>query len=294
MYSISDLSVISGIKPHTIRIWEKRYNLLQPERTDTNFRFYDELQLKRLLNIAYLKKNNIKISKIAQLSDKELCETVLHLANEKNPGEIHYEEIIAAMLDFNESRIDKIINHLFMIHGFEKTVEHILIPFYKRLTFLWQTKAINNAHLRFILHVFKKKLMVAVDNMIAEKHRHQKRILFFLPENEFIELDLLFNYYLAKKSGHNAIYLGCSICNNGLLDAINKTGADYLVSCASNTLNFSKALQQITNLVKKLPEVKPLYLRVDKNKTHDIELPDSIKFINHTNELRYIFNSPSV
>ncbi len=288
MYSIKDLSAITGIKQHTIRIWEKRYNLLQPSRTETNLRCYDDNQLKRLLNIAYLNKQGIKISKLALFSDKTLGETVLHYSGDSFLEADHYEGLLSATLDFDEVRIDKIINQLVINKGFESSVEHFFIPYYKRLTLLWQTKAINTAHLRFILHIFKKKLLVAIDGLTPEQHSNPRRIVFFLCEDEFVDLSLLFYYYIVKKAGHKTIHLGLSVCNQSILETIEKINPDFLFTYSSNSTNHPKTIKQVTMLCDHLPSAKQLFLITDNPDDKTYPFPSIVKIINTPSDLQGI------
>ncbi len=288
MHSIRDLSAITGIKPHTIRIWEKRYNLLTPSRTETNIRYYDDTQLKKLLNIAYLNKQGMRVSKIAKFSDKELCDTVLYLSGDSFLEADHYEGLLSATLDFDENRIDKIINQLIINKGFEATVQNFLIAFYQRLTLLWQTKAINTAHLRFVLHIFKKKLLVAIDHLMPETHTHPHRIVFFLCEDEFVDLSLLFYYYLIKKAGHKTIHLGLSVCNQSILETIEKLDPDFLFTYSSNSTNHPKTINQINKLCDHLPSAKKLFLISDNPDDTSSPLPSLVKIVNTPGDLQNI------
>ncbi|MEQ9302640.1 MAG: MerR family transcriptional regulator, partial [Marinoscillum sp.] len=162
-FSIRDLEHLSGIKAHTLRIWEQRYELIKPKRTDTNIRYYDDHDLKLILNVALLKENGIKISKIAEMSDGELQREVLKLTerNLRYPEQIH--ALTISMVDLDEDRFNKIISSNILKLGFEKTMMNVIYPFLSKIGILWQTSAINPAQVHFISNLVRQKLIAAID-----------------------------------------------------------------------------------------------------------------------------------
>ncbi|MFW5979061.1 MAG: MerR family transcriptional regulator, partial [Bacteroidia bacterium] len=210
-YSIRELEKLSGIKAHTIRIWEKRYKIIQPKRTGTNIRYYSNNDLKKLLNITILNRQGWKISDIAKLSDEELNRKVKDFSYDSKDTESQIEKLVIAMVDLDEVKFDQILSNAIMHDGFEQTIINLIFPFFKKIGLLWQTGSINPAQEHFVSNLFRQKLMVAIDNLKIPDRKDAKKFILFLPEKEFHELGLLFYSYLIKKSGHSVIYLGSSV-----------------------------------------------------------------------------------
>lgn len=211
-YSIKDLEKISGIKAHTIRIWERRYNLIEPQRTATNIRYYDDDDLKRILNVSILNQNGYKISKIALMDEGQLRERVIDLCLDTRNTDVQVESLLVAMLEMDESKFTNVLTNSIIKLGFESTVEAILFPFLDRIGILWQAGTINPAQEHFISNLIRQKLIVAIDNEMQNFiPKADKKIVFFLPENELHEIGLLFYSLIARKEGYNVIYLGASV-----------------------------------------------------------------------------------
>ncbi|MCT4587822.1 MAG: MerR family transcriptional regulator [Carboxylicivirga sp.] len=211
-YSIKDLEKISGIKAHTIRIWERRYNLIEPQRTATNIRYYSDDDLKRILNVSILNQNGFKISKIAQMDDVQLRDRVIDLCLDTRNTDVQVESLLVAMLEMDESKFTNVLTNSIIKLGFEATVESVLFPFLDRIGILWQAGTINPAQEHFISNLIRQKLIVAIDNEMQNFiPKSDKTIVFFLPENELHEIGLLFYSLIARKEGYNVIYLGASV-----------------------------------------------------------------------------------
>ncbi len=252
-YSIKELENLSGIKAHTIRIWEKRYNLIKPDRTDTNIRFYCDTELKRLLNVAILNRHGIKISNIAHLSDAELTDKVVSISNDASDAENNIENMVLAMVDMNESRFEKILSRYIMNEGFENAVIKIIFPFFEKIGLLWQTGSINPAHEHFVSNLFRQKLMVAIDNLSVTDNQNTKKFVMFLPEGEYHELGLLFYYYLVKKSGKLIYYLGSSVPYSDVVETAKMVKADYLFTSITSSITGIKTVDYLNKLSKEFP-----------------------------------------
>lgn len=227
-YSIKDLEQLSGIKAHTLRIWEQRYNLLQPKRTDTNIRFYDDDDLKLILNVALLNDNGVKISKIASMSSNELREEVMKLTERSLTHDDQIHALTICMIEMDEERFDKILSTNILKLGFEQTMLNVIYPFMSKIGVLWQTGAINPAQEHFISNLVRQKLIVAIDGQIPQ--RGGKKFLLFLPEGELHEISILFASYLIKSKGHKVIYLGQSTPNDDLLAVYKLHQPEYLLT----------------------------------------------------------------
>jgi DNA-binding transcriptional MerR regulator len=252
-YSIKELENLSGIKAHTIRIWEKRYNLIKPDRTDTNIRYYCDTELKRLLNVAILNRHGIKISNIAHLTDAELTEKVVSVSSDPSNAETNIENMVLAMVDMNEARFEKILSRYIMNEGFENAVVKIIFPFFEKIGLLWQTGSINPAHEHFVSNLFRQKLMVAIDNLSVTDNQTAKRFVLFLPEGEYHELGLLFYYYLVKKSGKLIYYLGSSVPYNDVVETAKMVKADYLFTSITSSITGLKTSEYLNKLSKEFP-----------------------------------------
>ncbi len=209
-YSIKELERLSGIKAHTIRIWEKRYSLIEPERTDTNIRFYSDDDLKKIINVSVLNSHGIKISKIVGLSADELNIQVEKLSETKNEVEIPIDQLVMAMLDLDEEHFEDILAKDVKKYGFEKTVTGIIYPFLEKIGVLWLTGSVTPAHEHFITNLIRQKLISTIATLpIPPKNSH--RAILFLPEGETHELGLLFHHYIARYNGFRTYYLGQSL-----------------------------------------------------------------------------------
>jgi MerR family transcriptional regulator, light-induced transcriptional regulator len=226
-YSIRDLEKLSGIKAHTIRIWEERYNLIEPKRTTTNIRFYSDDDLKRLLNVSILNQNGLKISRIALLSDERIGELVTELNSNKPSLNTQIENLIVAMLEFDEFRFLSTIEKAISEIGFEEVVEKILFPFLERIGVLWLSGSIYPAQEHFMSNLIRQKMIAAIDHENVKPPMTPQRIIFFLPEGENHELGLLYYSYLARKSGFETIYLGSSVPYRDLLEMSRIYSAQY-------------------------------------------------------------------
>ena len=220
-FSIKDLEQFSGTKAHTIRIWEKRYGLLKPNRSDTNIRSYDVEELKVLLNVAYLNKKGRKISKIAALSREELAAQVKALAIE---GQEHMEAIHSlklAMLGFDEALFSAITNRFEEAHDFRTLVLDIFVPLLQEIGFLWATNSICPAHEHFVSSLIRRRLESAINAVPLNEEDNGTTDVLYLPENELHELALLFMHYLLRKQGRKVIYLGQCVPRQDLVQLSN-------------------------------------------------------------------------
>lgn len=229
-YSINDMERLSGIKAHTIRIWEKRYNIFQPERTPTNIRYYTDDTLRKVLKITILHNNGYKISKIAELSEDQINQQVEEITNslQTNGFDNQIDALIVSMIDLDEASFSNIINQLSQKHDFEKIVLDVIYPLFERIGLLWQIGSINPAQEHFISNLIRQKLIVAIDALPFPKSG--KTFLLFLHEKELHELGLLFSSYLLRKNGFKVVYIGQSVPYNDLLSLKTMVGFDFMVT----------------------------------------------------------------
>ena len=211
-FSIKDLENLSGIKAHTIRIWEKRYNLLSPERTQTNIRMYSLLSLQKLLNITLLYENGLKISKIAQLNNEEIPLKVREIIDEKSIKNNMMNALKLSMINFDQNLFHNTYNQLLVDLSFREIFKDYFVPLLQELGYLWQTNTISTTHEHFITNFIKQKVYTNTEKVQRlEPVDPNKIFVLFLPENEVHELGILYLNYELNLRGYKSIYLGQSV-----------------------------------------------------------------------------------
>ncbi|MEQ1744013.1 MAG: MerR family transcriptional regulator [Saprospiraceae bacterium] len=237
IYSIRDLEKLTGIKAHTIRVWEQRYGLVSPARTDTNIRFYSDENLRHLFNVALLNRYGYKISKLAKMQPEEIAAKVADFAQNNNSPNTQVEALTLAMLGFDEAAFDRVFGAYFWENGFEQTLIQLIYPFLDRLTALWMAHNVSRAHEKFITNLIKRKMMVAIDKeSVPSNGVTGAKLLLYLPDNDGQELTLLFMHYLLKTRHHNVVYIGTGISLDDLRDATESFRPDYVFTILHNTL----------------------------------------------------------
>ncbi len=206
-YTIKDLELLSGIKMHTIRIWEKRYNLLNPDRTDTNIRRYDDNDLRRLLNISLLTKSGIKISKVARWEKIQIKEKVLEITETKTSDTEYVDRFLIMMINFDNFGFEKLLKDILDKYDFEEAYFNIFFKLFERVGTYWQVGALFPAQEHYVINIFRQKIIAAIDQLDTSRKK-SSTMVFFLSESELHEMSLLFYSYLAQKQGYNVIYLG--------------------------------------------------------------------------------------
>ncbi len=236
IYSIRDLEKLSGIKAHTIRIWEQRYSLIQPKRTQSNIRYYDDENLRLLLNIALLNKNGMKISCIANLSSDEICKSVSTISDIIVEQDSQLDALTIAVVSMDEFKFDRIISANIQQVGFESTMLEVVYPFLERLTLLWITGSLTSVHEHFMSHLLRQKVIAAIDREPLSISRDSKKFLIYLPQGEKQELSLLFLYYMLKVRKNFVIYLGLDITLPDLKEAAKIHKPDYIFTFVNEPL----------------------------------------------------------
>ncbi len=228
-YSIKELEKLSGIKAHTIRIWEKRYGLIDPQRTETNIRFYTDEDLKKIINVALLNHQGIKISKIANMSEDEVNDEITTLSEKTNHHTIHHDQLIKTVIELDEDGFEETLQHIILQNGFENTVINVIYPFLEKIGILWLTGNIHPAQEHFISNLIRQKIIVATDEL-PKPEKDALRAVVFLPEGELHEIGLLFYNYILKKNGYRTFYLGQSVPYADLLTVSNTHKPEFIVT----------------------------------------------------------------
>lgn len=218
-FSIKDLENLSGIKAHTIRIWEKRYNLLTPNRTDTNIRYYSLKSLQKLLNITLLYNNGYKISRIAKIPEDELPIVVREIVSENSVKNKAINAFKLAMINFDQTLFLNTYNSLLGDRSFREIFYEIFLPLLNELGLLWQTDTISPAHEHFVTALIKQKILLNIEKLqLAEPTKTDQTFVLYLPDNEIHEIGLLYLNYEIVLRGYRVIYLGQTIPVTSLPD----------------------------------------------------------------------------
>jgi DNA-binding transcriptional MerR regulator len=248
VFTIKDLENLSGIKAHTIRIWEQRYNFLKPCRTETNIRYYCNQELKTVLNISLLNKYGYKISHISKMSEQELRSEIISLSDREAQQERLVNELIAQMIDLDPEQFERVLDGFILAKGIDKAITQIIFPFLHRIGILWLTNHINPAQEHLVTQIIRQKIIVGIEGALAHK-RSGKSVLLFLPEGEHHELGLLYVYYLLKTHGVRVLYLGADMPLKEVEFVCKVKNPDYLythLTGIAGNFNFEKFLSQVT------------------------------------------------
>ena len=275
-FTIKDLENITGIKAHTIRIWEQRYHFLKPKRTETNIRFYDNVELKKILAIALLNKFGFKISHLDKLNDKELTEKTLLLTQVEAQQARIVNELVECMIEVDLERLEAILDGYIQSKGIERTITQIIFPFMEKIGILWVTNHINPAQEHLVTNIIRQKLIVGIDSVVKEI-KINKTVLLFLPEGEFHELGVLFVSYLLKCKGVSTIYLGANVPLRDVEYLVNLKKPSYIyshLSSVGHSFNFDKFILAIT---KKFAST-PIILSGLLTNTYEKKIPSQITF----------------
>jgi len=253
IYSIKDLEKLSGIKAHTIRMWEQRYGLLQPKRTATNIRYYDDEDLRHVLNVALLNKNGHKISKIAGMSHSEIAEKLADISTLNIESGAQLDALTLSMIEMDEQKFNRIISANISQIGFERTMLEVIYPFLEKLSLLWLTGSIHPVQESFMSYLIRQKLIVEIDKAPDPQGPHIRKFMMYLPEGERQELSVLFMHYLLKSRNIHVIYLGQNISLNDIRDACKVHQPDYLFTMITESF----ARESVQGYVDKLAEHFP-------------------------------------
>ncbi|WP_179349353.1 MerR family transcriptional regulator [Winogradskyella pacifica] len=259
-FSIKDLENLTGIKAHTIRIWEKRYNLLEPKRTETNIRYYDLASFQKLLNVSYLNNNGYKISKIATIDTQKIPQLVREIATETNLESHAINAFKLSMLNFDQALFYKTYESLLKEKTFQDIFYDIFIPFLTEIGLLWQTDTITPAHEHFISTLIRQKILISTEKIQSKQIlKSDKTFVLYLPDNEIHELGLMFLNHEIVRHGYRSIFLGPSVPMASLLEL--KNYYEDIIFVSYFTIKPEKE-----NLVNYLNEFDDLILKTSKTK----------------------------
>lgn len=287
-YKISDLETLTGIKAHTIRIWEKRYGLISPNRTETKIRKYSDSELVQLLNVALLNKHGYKISKIANMTSIDIGEHVQKLESDQNE-DVSMERLILSMVEIDEALFSKTLKLLIDKKGLEKTFTETIIDFLDRIGIMWQVGSITPAQEHFISNLIRQKVVSAIDDLSGEKTTNQS-VLLYLPEHEWHELSLLFYQFVLRKRGIKTYYLGQSVPYDSIVSCYEQLKPDLIVTSWLTSIDPNFMVQYFKNIKKDLKNPPILVGGYQMNKNRELvgglvseirTIEDLIKGISH-------------
>lgn len=220
IFSIKDLENLSGIKAHTLRIWEKRYDLFQPQRTDTNIRYYNLESLQKLLNVKYLYQNGYKISKIAKLGKDELADKIKEVSQNDFPHSLALADFKMSMINFDANLFHETYIRLTENLNFTQIFMNVFIPFLNELGLLWQTDSVRPSHEHFITGLIKQIILSNIQEIHTKQKQttHKGLFVLYLPENEIHDIGITYIYYELLKKNYKTIYLGQSLPIESLID----------------------------------------------------------------------------
>ncbi len=287
-YSIKDLETLSRIKAHTIRIWEKRYNLLHPERTETNIRHYSDNDLRKILNVSLLVRNGYKISKVSRMSDEELKETVLTVNEKKTSQNDYIDQLLLHMANFDNISFKKLVEKVISEIGFEDAVMNVLFEFLLTVGNFWQVGSVFPAQEHFASNVIRHKIIAKIDQLEAVQTAN-KNILFFLPEHELHELSLLYYSYLAAKAGYGIIYLGQFVPFEDLVKLHGKLKIDFVFTAFINSIKKEDLENYLSELRELFSGIK-IFVTGWQFRLHEPKLPRNVKIIKDQKDFRQYFD----
>jgi len=284
---------LTGVKAHTLRIWEQRYGSVQPHRTQTNIRFYDDEQLRFLINVSLLMKYGMKISRIFEMSHDEMSGQIKNLSGvfltAEKYSEVMSESLVLSMIELDEPHFEKVLNDVTLKYGFEGCMTRVLLPFLDKVGIMWATNEINVAQEHFISQLIRRKVIVAIDGA-AQPVPDPKKFILFLPEGEMHEIGLLFAQYMIKRRGHQAIYLGQSTPLHDLYKVDEIYKSDYILTYFTiqwTNDNYKGYLEELFDLFKKKkiilcgPRGKEIEKVKNKNFNAINRIDDLAEFLNN-------------
>jgi DNA-binding transcriptional MerR regulator len=275
-FTIKDLENLTGIKAHTIRIWEQRYTFLRPQRTDTNIRYYNNDELKKILNISLLNKYGFKISHIDKMSEEDIRNKILSINDVQAQQERIVNGLIQNMVDMDLEGFEAILEEHIRAKGIEKTIHQIIFPFMERIGVLWITGHINPAQEHLVSNIIRQKLIVGTE-AVSPMFTLKKTGLLFLPEGEYHELGLLFIQYLLKSRGLYVYYLGANVPLDDVEYVVKHKQPDFIythLTSVSSVFNFDKFIQQS---LKRFAQT-PLIISGRLAATYEHKIPSEIHF----------------
>lgn len=285
-YSIKDLEHFTQIKSHTIRIWEQRYKLLQPSRTEGNHRYYSESELKKILNVNLLYTNGVKISKIAQMSEAEIVEQCRALILHKSTKDGMINEMIQYIIHFDRSGVERLLDEALRQSDMGELYVTQILPMLQKMGELWQVSTINIIHEHFFSYKLREKLITII-SQLPDPQADAPSALLFLHDQEEHEFSLLMYYYFLKKKGFSCIYLGQKVPFQEVLNVYERIQPVHVVSTFTTKISAEELQRILDGLVQIANHAKVMISGAQLLKM-EIVVPTSIQHIRGVDELEEI------
>jgi len=278
-YSIKDLESISGVKAHTLRIWEKRYGIIQPHRTDTNIRYYKDSDLQKVLNISLLNKKGYKISKIATMSTDQVRQKVGEYTEVGQIFEDQLDSMMLSTFELDESKFNIVLDHEISSKGFEETMNDVVYPLLDKLSTMWIAGSIKSVHENFVSNIIKRKTIVEIDRLSRSELNNNIRCLIYLPENESHELSLLFLHYILVKNKAKVINLSSGTPLIDVLEGKSIFKAEYIFTIFNDSFAETPLQPYIDELSKNARDAKIL-ISGFQTASQNLTLPENVHILN--------------
>lgn len=289
-FSIKDIENLTGIKAHTLRIWEQRHKILIPKRTDTNIRYYDGDDLKQALRVSLLNKNGVKISQIQKMTHGEVDKKITEIVD----TELHYQHLLNTLLectvDMDIDKFEQLINKYIKRYGLEQAIEQIIFSFLEKIGMMWMTSKVFPAQEHIISNIIRRKLLLAIERLRQQgTATSEKKFLLFLPEGEIHEIGLLYMYYQLLKAGNAVIYLGADAPLDQVEFVNDALNPDFLYT---HLTSVSKSFD-LNSYIYKLSAIHPeevIYVSGTMTQTENIgQVPENVVIISSLAEAKGIY-----
>jgi methanogenic corrinoid protein MtbC1 len=288
-YSIKDMESITGIKAHTIRIWEKRYSLIQPERTSTNIRLYNDDELVHLINVGTLVKHGHKISNLSKLSKNEVSKVIENIAVNESNHDALISKLIDAMVELDEHKFLELFEQSTQFMDFEAIIIELIFPLMERIGTMWTIGTIIPGHEHFLSNLIRQKMISQIDKLDVKVDVKKPTFLLFLPDGEWHEIGILFMQYMLKKRGFKVLYLGASVREVDLEEVFKIHNVSYLFTVLT-TAYAKESTATYLNRISKVIKDKTLYVSGFAALSHQ-EKHDNIRYISDYQEAKALLDS---
>ncbi|MBL7811213.1 MAG: MerR family transcriptional regulator [Bacteroidetes bacterium] len=293
-YFIKDVENVTGIKAFTLRMWEQRYGLLQPKRTDTNIRYYEEEDVRLLMNVSILNSHGYKISQIARMSREEIQRMTLSISETSSRYDSQVQALTGAMLQFDEREFNKTLSINILKLGLEETIARIVFPFMSHVGILWVSGTIHVAHEHFITNLIRQRLYVAIDQLPHPPNSGNKRYLLFVPSGENHDISLLFAWYILRSRGQRVIYLGVSIPLEDLQKIMQLHKPDEIFTAFTVNNPAIPVQVYIQTLHRNFPETPVLLTGSQVLRNKELRLPPGFQVVASPDDLIQTITRPDI
>ena len=291
VFSISQLSQYSGIKPHTIRIWEQRYNAFKPERSEGNTRYYNSDQLRRLLNIVSLMNSDYKVSELCAMPDARLSGLVLKSKNalENEASEYFVSQMISAGMAYKEEQFEELFEQSVSKYGLSQAYKIIIHPMLVRVGLMWAANSIPSVQEHFITNIVRQKILKSIDSLPPATRNSPKWVL-FLPEDEFHEIGLLFAAFIIRESGDKVVYLGSSVSSDAVIKASRVIKPQYLLLFLVR-YNLIEDVQHYLNELNGGVDQEKVYVAGNYKLLNQIDYPEKVHWLRDIDALEKLITN---